>query len=351
MVASGLPVRPPVDGFMNSAFCRYLLILLLILLLPPTVAWPTPENPISVTDFRGKQLVFQRPVQRVVCLIESALSGIYMLRQGERVVGISSNVYQEPLFSYYAVLDERIRGRRLPAPGNWDFVSLEGVMALQPEVVILWAQQTEVITALEERGIPVFGVFIQSRADIDREMQALGAMLGAPERAAQVIAFVHQQAARITDRVAQIPWEARPGVYYMWAQSPLETSGSPSMVNDLIVLAGGRNVCGHLEREHLAVRLEQVLLWNPEVIIMWHNPRLPPQEIMAEEQWRLLAAVQRGRVFQLPPVFLTDLWTLKYLLALQQVAVWLHPQFFADLDLQEARRQIFLELYGVAFED
>jgi len=335
---------------MNFSFFRLLLILLL-LQAHPAVAGSSPENPIIVTDFRGKQLVFQQPVRRLVCLIESALSGIYMLRQGERVVGLASNVYQEPLFPYYAALDERIRHRQLPAPGNWDFVSLEGVLALKPEVVILWSQQTEVIAALEERGIPVFGVFIHQREDVEREIQALGAMLGVPERAAQVIASVQREVARIAHRVAPIPWEQRPRVYFMWAQGPLETSGGPSMVHDLITLAGGRNVCGHLPREHLAVRLEQVLLWNPEVIIMWHNPRLGPREIMAEEQWRLLAAVQKGRVYQLPQVFLADLWTPKYVLALQQVAVWLHPEQFADLDLARARRQILLELYGVAFED
>lgn len=334
-------------------FCTRILILsLLIFLSRPSIIALAAEAPvIKVTDFRGKELVLPRPVQRVVCLIESALSGIYMLRQGERVVGVSSNVYQEPLFRYYAALDERLRNREIPAPGNWDFVSLEGVMALKPDVVIIWSQQTEVIAALEERGIPVFGVFIKSREDIDREMLALGTLLGVPERAAQLVAYVRGKVADIANRVIRIPQEQRPRVYFMWAQSPLETSGSPSMVNDLIILAGGRNVCGHLEREHLAVRLEQVLVWNPEVILLWHSPRLGPQNILADEQWRLVAAVRHGRVHQLPPVFLVDLWTLKYLLAVQQVAVWLHPEHFADLDLKEARRQIFRELYGLAWED
>lgn len=337
---------------MNFFLHRILAILLLFLLLSPDIgALAAEAPPIRVTDLRGQELVFRQPVRRVVCLIESALSGIFMLGQGERVVGLASNVYQEPLFRYYAALDDRIRRREVPAPGTWDFVSLEGVMALKPDVVILWSQQTEVIAALEEQGIPVFGVFINSRQDVDREILALGAMLGVPERAAQVVAFVHQQVAKIMAPVAQIPWEQRPTVYFMWAQSNLETSGGPSMVNDLITLAGGRNVCGQLPQEHLQVSLEQILLWNPQVIIMWHNPRLQPQEILADEQWRLVAAVQNRRVHQLPPVFLADLWTLKYLLAVQQVAVWLHPERFADLDIEKERQRIFLELYGVIFKD
>lgn len=321
------------------------LICLFLLVVPLDAA----VGPITVTDCRGKTLVFDHPVQRVVCLIESALSGIYMLGQGEKVVGISTNVYQEPIFQYYAALDGRIARRELPAPGNWDFVSLEGVIALKPEVVIMWSQQVEVIAALEERGIPVFGVFIHKREDIDRELQAFGAMLGVPQRANSLLAFVKQEVQRLQAKLADLKPSERPKVYFMWAQSYLETSGRDSMVDELISLAGGQNLCGHLSQEHILVRLEQLLLWNPDVIIMWPHPRIGPEDILKEEQWQLLAAVQAKRVYQLPEIFLADLWTLKYLLAVQQLAVWLHPQRFASLDLRQERRRIFLELYGIDF--
>jgi iron complex transport system substrate-binding protein len=132
----------------------------------------------------------------------------------------------------------------------------------------------------------------------------------------------------------------------MWAQSNLETSGGPSMVTDLISLAGGKNVCQQVNQEHLVVKLEQVLGWNPDVIIMWDNPRLSPQDIIADEQWRLLKAVQNHRVYQLPEVFLCDLWTLKYIFTVKMVATWLYPERFADVDLATEKSNMFLELYG-----
>jgi iron complex transport system substrate-binding protein len=322
-------------------------LLLILLFLPRTAEVAAAGPPIAVTDFRGKVLTFAQPVGRVVCLIESALSGIYMLRQGERVVGISTNVYQEPVFKHYAALDRRIREKELAAPGNWDFVSLESVVALQPEVVILWSQQTEVISALEDRGIPVFGVFIKTREDIDREILALGAMLGVPERAARLVQYTQEELHRFSARVADIPPEHRPKAYFMWAQSPLETSGGGSMVDDLVSLAGGRNVAGGMNQEHLVVKLEQVVGWNPEVIIMWPNPRLTPRDIMADEQWGLVTAARRGRVHQLPEVFACDLWTLKYMLTVKMVATWLHPERFADIDPGVEKRRMLVELYGI----
>ena len=125
------------------------------------------------TDFRGKTIQVKKPVNRIVCLIESALSGLYMLGAGEKVVGISTNIYSGNVFPYYGELDERIRTRKLPAPGNWDFVNIESVISLKPDLVIIWAHQTESIKALEERGIPVFGVFMEKKEDVYAEISHL----------------------------------------------------------------------------------------------------------------------------------------------------------------------------------
>ena len=73
-----------------------------------------------------------------------------MLGAEERVVGISRNVYTESVNRYYASLDDRIRSKALPAPGNWDFINLESVVSLRPDVVILWSEQTEAIASLEQ---------------------------------------------------------------------------------------------------------------------------------------------------------------------------------------------------------
>lgn len=223
---------------------------------------------MTVTDCRGRTLTFMKPVSRIVCLIESALSGLYMLGAEDRVVGISANVYQEPVFSYYARLDDRIASRTLPAPGNWDFISVERILALNPEVIILWAQQTEAIAALESRGIPVFGVFLATLADVEREIRELARLTGTETRAAELLSWSREELAGISSRLAGLTPEERPRVNFMWAQSSLETSGGTSTVQDLIELAGGRNLFAHLPLEHLRVKQEQLLAADPEVIIM-----------------------------------------------------------------------------------
>jgi iron complex transport system substrate-binding protein len=301
---------------------------------------------IRVTDFRKKELRLNRPAQRIVCLIESALSGLFMVGAEPRVVGISTNIYQQNVFPYYAAMDERIRRKKLPTPGNWDFVNLESVVALKPDLVILWSQQTESISALEERGIPAYGIFLNRKEDVYQEIRALGKLTGTEGRAAEIIRYTQEEVGRFHKRVQKIPWSDRPGVYYMWAQGNLETSCGGSTVDDLINLAGGRNVCGSIRQEHVVVSLETLLSWNPEVIVMWYNERKVPADILKDSQWSTIRAVQQRRVHEFPEVFLCDLWTLKFQYAVKMLARWCHPALFADVDLEKERGQMLQFLYG-----
>ncbi len=301
---------------------------------------------LSVTDFRGKQITLQKPAKRIVCLIESALSGLYMLGVEQQVVGVSANIYNGSVNTWYAALDDRIRQKQLPAPGNWDFVSLESVVALKPDLVIIWSQQSESIAALESRGIPVYGVFLTGWEDVYKEMRDLGVLTGREKRASEVVDYTQAEVGHIARRVANIPTTKRPGVYFMWAQGNLETSCGGSTVNDLITLAGGRNVCGSIKSEHLVANMEKVLGWSPDLIVMWYNERKNPGDVIADPQWQSIRAVKNRRVHEFPEPFLCDLWTLKFQFAVKTVAKWANPELFRDVDLKKEKQTMLFKLYG-----
>jgi iron complex transport system substrate-binding protein len=268
-----------------------------------------------------------------------------MLNEEKRVVGISRNVYERSLFPYYGRMDERIRNKKIPSPGNWDFVNIESVLSLKPDLVVMWAQQTESIAALEERGIPVFGVFIKQIEDVYQEIAALGKLTGNEVRADALSRYTQNEIDRFRKRLVDIPPARRPGVYYMWAQGSLETSGGLSMVNDLIDLAGGRNVSASFPQEHLVVNLEKVIGWNPDVIVMWYNERKDPSDIIRDSQWKSIRAVKERRVYELPEIFLCDLWTLKFQYAVKMVAKWCHPGPLKDINLEEEKEEMLKILY------
>lgn len=318
-----------------------LLVLCWVIFWGVLVGGSAMAEPIAVRDFRDKLVMLDRPAQRIVCLIESALSGLYMLGAADAVVGIPSNVYDASVRPYYAAMDERIRDHVLPAPGNWEFVNIESVLALRPDLVVIWANQRETIAALEEHGVPVYAVRIGSFADVFREIHDLGDLTGTQSRSVELTAWVRTELERL--RAASVPIAQRPRVYFMWAQGTLHTSGRPSTVQELIELAGGINVAEGLAQEHTVVNIETVLAWGPEVIIMWANGRQSPADIMGQPVWQDLPAARHRRVYELPSVFFCDLWTLKFVHAVRLVHHWL---FHKPLDEARSKRELLLTLYG-----
>lgn len=303
------------------------------------------DSYIKVVDFRGRTLIFKNPVKRIVCLIESALSGLYMLGAEKEIIGVSTNVYQRNVYSYYSALDNRIKNKTLPTPGNWDFVNIESVVALKPDIVIIWSKQTESINALEERGIKVFGVFITKKEDVYKEIMEFGKLTGKVSRAKEIIEYTKSETEKFCSRVAKIPFHKRQRVYYMWAQSKLDTSCGGSMVQDLISLAGCRNVCDSITSEHITVNFEKIISWNPDLIVMWYNEKIEPFDIINDPQWRILKAVKDKRVYEFPEIFLCDLWTLKYVYAVKMVAKWAYPELFKDIDLEKEKISMLKKLY------
>lgn len=302
---------------------------------------------ISVTDSRNQRITLAAPARRVVCLIESALSGLYMLGAQNTLVGVPANAYQGDAAPHYARLDPRLAQRQLPAPGNWDFISLEGILACRPDLVILWAHQREAIAAVEARGIPVYAVFIAGTADLRREIRDLGRLTGTGPRAEALIAQTDATLAQLAATTHSAP-AARPSVYFMWGQSTLDTACQGSAVDELIELAGGRNVC-RTRAEHATVGMEHVMGWNPDIVVMWNTPRQTPQTVSVDPQWQRIRAVKTGRVYQLPEGFDCDLWTLKFQHAVRLLAAWCYPARFPGLDMARERRRMMASLYGNAY--
>jgi iron complex transport system substrate-binding protein len=298
---------------------------------------------ITVTDFRGKQIGFKEQPQRIVCLIESALTGFYMLHAENKIVGVSSNVYDGNVFSQYAAMDNRIKNKSLPAPGNWDFLSIENLVALKPDLVVMWASQTESIEAIESKGIPVYAVMLKSTADVYKEISDFGKLTATEKRADSLIQYTKTELSALA-ATNNNSSSQKPKVYFMWSQGPLETSGTNSMANELIEMAGAKNVCTSAD-EHLVVNLEKVIDWNPDVIVMWYDANKNPDYVLNLSGWGNINAVKNKRVYELPSVFMCDLWTLKFQYAAKLLSSWCYTYENKSVNLENEKAAMLKKLY------
>lgn len=243
-------------------------------------------------------------------------------------------------------MDERIKKKKLPTPGNWDFINLESIVSLKPDLVIIWSSQEDAISSLELRGIPVYGVFLKSIDDVYKEILDFGKIMGCQDRAKDIVEYTKKNLESFKKVTNQIPENKRKKAYFMWAQGDLETSCGDSTVNDLLEYAGVKNICGHIKSEHRIIGLEKLFEWNPDMIIMWRNDRKDPVHIIKNSQWLTIKAIKTKSVYELPDVFLCDLWTLKFQYVVFLVAKWAYPDIFKKIDLDKEKEKILKYLYG-----
>jgi iron complex transport system substrate-binding protein len=265
-----------------------------------------------------------------------------MLRQQNRVIGVPSAVYTANLFPYYSLLEPRILNKSLPAPGNWDFVSIEQLIGLKPDLVIIWSSQTDAIENIEQFGIPVYAVMLHNFSDVYKEIEDFGTLLDCTARADSLVAYTKAELEAIKEKNRN---ENPKSAYFMWSQGITETSGKNSTVNELLEIAGVRNACD-LSAEHVSVSVEKIYDWNPDMIVMWYNEKLNPADVINDPLLQGLRAVKEGKVYELPEVFACDFWTLKMQYPVKLISQWAYGEN-ADTAIQtQLPGKMYVQLYN-----
>lgn len=187
--------------------------------------------------------------------------------------------------------------------GRGSTVPLETLLQLAPDLVLDagMADATYVSgvrRVSEQTGLPT--VLVQGRiADHTAQLREVGRLLGVVGRGER-LAVEADAAIALAARVrASVPQAERPRVYYGRGADGLETGLDGSINVELLEFCGGRNVAAQAGRGGLTrVSLEQLLLWNPEVIVT--QDAAFARRVLADPAWRGIAAVQSRRVHCAP---------------------------------------------------
>lgn len=188
--------------------------------------------------------------------------------------------------------------------GRGDTANLERVLRMGPDVIFDYGAVREPYTSMADRlqdqtGIP--NVLLDGRfAALPASYRKLGELVGRPERAEKLAAYAEATLALARRIRGQVPEAERPRVYYGRDGDGLTTAFAGSLNAEILDLVGARNVARGVDEPGLAsVGLEQVLAWNPEVIITinenFHASLEDPDAV-----WSRVKAVQAGQVYLAP---------------------------------------------------
>ena len=226
--------------------------------------------------------------QRIVCLTEETVETLYLLGQADRIVGVTG----------YAVRPARVR-REKPRVGAFTSADVPKILALNPDLVLTFSDlQADIAADLIRAGIAVHAFNQRSVPEILEMIRTLGALTGTGGRAQALCARYEHRLESLRARKR----DTRPRVYFEeWDDPPI--SGI-AWVSELIEIAGGLDVFGHLRREQGAkARIldpQSIIDAAPDVILAsWCGKKVRPEKIAARSGWDTMPAVLNGRIIEI----------------------------------------------------
>ena len=231
---------------------------------------------------------------RIVCLTEETTETLYLLGEGDRVVGVSGYTVRPP------------EARQKPRVSAFINARFDKIEALRPDLILAFSDlQADIVAELARRGFNVVLFNQRSVAEILRMIRMLGGLIGRSDRAEALASKLETDLASIREQASA--FAVRPRVYFEEWDDPL-ISGI-QWVEELIEIAGGDPIFPELRHAKLAkdriVSSEEVVRRAPDVIIAsWCGKAVKKDKIASRPGWSALPAVQAGRIYEIKSAYI-----------------------------------------------
>jgi ABC-type Fe3+-hydroxamate transport system substrate-binding protein len=247
---------------------------------PPAVTPAvTPAATANVDDF-GDSIIVAAPARRIVSLNPVTTEMLFALGAGNRLVGRSHwDRYPDAALS-------------VPDLGNAMQPNAEAVLGVHPDLVILYAGQANRAAAVQLRkaGVNTLSIRDDHISDFRRTIALIARATGDTIAGKVIADSVERSLAAVSAR----PRPARPVTvfWHVW-DSPILTIGRGSYLDELVTIAGAKNVFGDLPDPSPQVTLEEIVRRNPDFILIGAESE---KTLRANPLWRAVPAVREGRM-------------------------------------------------------
>jgi iron complex transport system substrate-binding protein len=228
--------------------------------------------------------------------------------------------------------------------------SVEQLLAINPDIVFVSSTSEAPAKTMENAGLLVVRLNFLNFPDMTKCVQLTGWILGedALAKANAYITYFNQVYNNITSVTSQIPASQKPSIYHISGNSPLYCDGNGTLGDSWITACGGTNAAALISGNGKQVTFEQVLSWNPDVILIGSaQANQFKTQILGDAQWSQIKAVQNGKVIVNPMgVFDWSRYSVEEALNLQWVAKTLYPDKFANIDIRAQTKFFYQTFYG-----
>lgn len=302
----------------------------------------TPE-PIVITDQGGNTITLEKPAERIVTCFYGQTYAMIALGLTDRLIAIEPKASSRPI--YAAAAPELLE---LPTAGSQKEFNVEAAIALEPDVVLLPLKLKDSAATLEAVGITVVLCYPESQELLEEHLTMIATICGVPEKAEALLSYYHTKFAEVEALTATLTEEQKPSVLITSNSSYMSVAPDAMYQANLITNAGGTNAATGLEGTYWTdVSYEQLLVMNPDVIVLPSDAKYTVDDILADAQLADITAVKNGAVYAMPNAW--EAWDSPVPSAVLGT-LWLMAQIHGDLysmdDLRSDVGYFYKTFYG-----
>lgn len=258
----------PLQPVMRSApFAFALLAFLALFCLFTSAAWATPP-------------------QRIVSLAPNLTEILFDLGLGNRVAGVTR------------FCDWPAAAKRKPQVGGYTNPSLEAIVALRPDLVVMTDEGTprEIHDRLVRLGITVYVFRAKRLAELPQALRDIGPAVGAEKTAEKRALAIEDTLHRFSSRARERKGDIRTALFIIQPE-PLMVAGPGTVIDDAMTVLGVRNIATGAASPYPKMSVEEVFRRSPDVILIGRGSMTGTGGSKLLRQWRTLPAVRKGRVY------------------------------------------------------
>lgn len=274
----------------------FILMLMLITLTFASCGGGDSDNAageITVTDQIGRTVTLPEPADNIVSSYYISTALLIELDCEDNIAGIEKKADTRELYKLAApqLLD-------LPAIGSGKGINVEECAKLEPDLVIIPKKLQDNVKAFEDLGIPVIVVDPETQENYEECISILAQATGKQDRGEKLLDYYHKK----TDEIKKITEDLdKPSVYLSAGSQYLSTCTSKMYQNELISMAGGKNVSQELTDGYWQnISPEQLASWNPEYWYVVNYAEYSIDDIRKDAAVKDVAAVKNNKITTFP---------------------------------------------------
>ena len=243
-------------------------------------------------------------------------------------------------------------------------VNMEELAGLEPDVVFYSASSTELGEQLTNAGFAAVAISV-NKWDYDcietlnNWIALLSQMFPDSDKAETVENKSNEMYDMVRERVADIPDDERANAFFLfqYSDTTLLTSGRQFFGQWWADAIGAKNVAAELETDNsVAVNMEQVYDWNPDLIFMTNFNTYYPDDLYNNSvegyDWSPVDAVKNKRVYKMPlGMYRSYTPGVDCPVTLLWMAKTAYPEKFEDVDVIRVAGDYYKEVFGIELTD